>query len=37
MTSKKYIKELKKNKKELILAKNDYIPKDEINTYKDKI
>ena len=35
MTSKKYIKELKK--KELILVKNDYIPKVEINNYKYKI
>ena len=35
MTSKKYIKELKK--KELIWAKNDYIPKVEINNYKYKI
>ena len=31
ISSKKYINEPKKNENELILTKNDYIPKDDVN------
>lgn len=37
ISSKKYINEPKKNENELILTKNDYIPKDDVGIYKYKL